>query len=194
MMGNHFPLLLLALMTHISQGEIFCFLFLLLRNTMSVLSWSGEGSTVVSKPEEREIAKDTLVATFDQGKTWRISFDFNPGPSWPKGGPVRNIFHFTTGGKGGQGSAFGTRSPSLFLAKHRKNGFQIMSAIDDDPNKQKFIGKNHLPPLNQWTPLVFEQREEVGGGFVFAFIQAGVEKYAVPNNDPKEFANMQVAT
>ena len=145
---------------------------------------------VFSRPEEHELAKNSLVATFDQGKTWRISFELNPGEKWPQKG---NIFQLTTGDKGGTNSkVFGSRSPALFLKKGE--GFSIFSSIGDNPNKQQSMGKKNLPPLEEWTPLVFEQREEAGGEFVFAFSQGGVEKFNVTNSDPREFPNMKVTS
>ena len=54
------------------------------------------------------------------------------------------------------------------------------------------MGKQNLPPLQEWTQLVFEQREEVGGEFVFAFSQGNAEMYNVSNSDPQEFPNMKV--
>ena len=117
----------------------------------------------------------------------------NPGNNWPEAG-AQNIFQLTTGEKGGKGSVLGSRSPALFLASGKGKGFSIISSIGGNPNQQQFMGKQSLPPLEEWTPLVFEQREEVGGKFVFAFSQGGTEKYTVPNNDPQEFPNMKVTS
>ena len=146
----------------------------------------GGWSAVFSKSEEHEIASKSLVATFDQAKTWRISFELNPGQKWPKAG-TQNIFQLTTGSRK-------SRSPALFLPSDKERGFQIISNIDGDPSKQEFMGKQNLPPLQEWTKLVFEQREEVGGEFVFAFSQGGAEMYNVSNSDPKEFPNMKVTS
>ena len=146
----------------------------------------GEWTPVFSKSEEHEIAANSLVTTFDQGKTWRISFELNPGKKWPKD-RTQNIFQLTTGSKR-------SKSPALFLPADKEKGFQITSSIDGDPSNQKFMGKQNLPPLQEWTQLVFEQREEVGGEFVFAFSQGNAEMYNVSNSDPQEFPNMKVTS
>ena len=155
-----------------------------MENVISDPALSGGWTSVFEKPEEHEIARNSLVTTFDQGKSWNISFEFNPGNSWPKKRP-KNIFQFTTGDEE-------SKSPALFLSKGK--GFSIMSNINGDPSHKKVLSKQNLPPLDEWTQLVFEQREEAGGEFVFAFSQGGVEKYTVTNNDPQEFPNMKVTS
>merc|ERR1712012_1362636 len=42
------------------------------------------------------------------------------------------------------------------------------------------------------TELVFEQREEAGGEYVFAFSQAGREVYSLQNDNPKEYTDLKV--
>jgi len=53
------------------------------------------------------------------------------------------------------------------------------------------FSKSDQPPKNQWTSLVFEQREEPDGKFVFKFFQAGVEMYTFQNSNPKEYSGMK---
>ena len=135
---------------------------------------------VFSKPEEHEIAKNSLVTTFDQKKTWRISFDFFPG-KYPATG-VRSIFQLT---QGESDKKFGTRSPALFL----KNGkFYIINTY----LSKEILPKNKRAPLNTWTQLVFEQREEPNGEFVFVFLKDGVEEHRTTNDDPREYTDMKV--
>ena len=57
---------------------------------------------------------------------------------------------------------------------------------------RKEFSKSTQPPKNQWTSLVFEQREESDGKFVFKFFQAGVEMYTFQNSNPKEYTGMKV--
>ena len=135
---------------------------------------------VFSKPEEHEIAKGSLVTAFDQKKTWRISFDFFPGNYPAKG--VRSIFQLT---QGEADKKFGTRSPALFL----KNGqFYIINTY----LSKKTLPKNKRAPLNTWTELVFEQREEANGEYVFVFLKDGVEEHRTTNEDPREYTDMKV--
>ena len=177
--------------------KLFCIPFLLLgkhsfsNGVISFLLWSitdptssGELTEVFSKSEEHELAENSLVTTFDQGKSWKISFELNPGTEWPKQ-QTQNIFQLTTGDRG-------SRSPSLFLLSGKGKGWSIITNVNGNPNHKKILNKQDRPPLNEWTELVFEQREDAGGEFVFAFSQGGVEKYSVTNNDPQEFPNVKV--
>ena len=137
---------------------------------------------VFSKPEEQELTKGSLITTFDQKKTWRISFEINPG-SYPNTGTY-SIFQATQGNNGGK---YGTRSPAVYL----KNGGLMMYATYS-MNSRKTFSKSTQPPLNQWTSLVFEQGEDSDGKFVFKFFQAGVEMYTFQNSNPKEYTGMKV--
>ena len=58
---------------------------------------------------------------------------------------------------------------------------------------RKVLPRADRPPLNQWTELVFEQREEAGGEYVFAFSQAGQEVFSLQNDDPREYTDLKVA-
>ena len=145
---------------------------------LSGLLWTQ----VFSKPEEQELKKGSLITTFDQKKTWRISFEINPG-SYPATGTY-SIFQATQGNIGGK---YGTRSPAVYL----KNG-GLMLYVNYLIKSRKEFSKSTQPPKNQWTSLVFEQREESDGKFVFKFFQAGVEMYTFQNSNPKEYTGMKV--
>ena len=137
---------------------------------------------VFSKPEEQELTKGSLITSFDQKKTWRISFEINPG-KLPSTGTY-SIFQAT---QGANGNKYGTRSPAVYL----KSG-GLMMYVTYSVNSRKTFSKKTRPPLNQWTSLVFEQGEEPDGKFVFKFYQAGVEMYTFQNSNPKEYTGMKV--
>ena len=137
---------------------------------------------VFSKPEEQELTKGSLITSFDQKKTWRISFEINPGSYPPTG--TYSIFQATQGNNGGK---YGTRSPAVYL----KNG-GLMLYVNYLIKSRKEFSKSTQPPKNQWTSLVFEQRKEPDGKFVFKFFQAGVEMYTFQNSNPKEYTGMKV--
>lgn len=135
---------------------------------------------VFSKPEEQKIAKNSFVTAFDQKKTWRISFDFFPG-KYPAT-KVYSIFQLT---QGESDKKFGTRSPALFL---KSGKFYIINTY----KSKMTLPKNKRAPLNTWTELVFEQREEANGEYVFVFLKDGVEEHRTTNDDPREYTDMKV--
>ena len=137
---------------------------------------------VFSKPEEQELTKGLLITAFDQKKTWRISFEIKPGRLPATG--IYSIFQATQGNNGGK---YGTRSPAVYL----KNG-GLMLYVNYLIKSRKEFSKSTQPPKNQWTSLVFEQRKESDGKFVFKFFQAGVEMYTFQNSNPKEYTGMKV--
>ena len=137
---------------------------------------------VFSKPEEQELTKGSLITTFEQKKTWRISFEINPGRY-----PARGTYSIFQATQGNSGNKYGTRSPAVYL----KNG-GLMLYVNYLIKSRKEFSKSTQPPKNQWTSLVFEQREESDGKFVFKFFQAGVEMYTFQNSNPKEYTGMKV--
>ena len=147
---------------------------------LSGLLWTQ----VFSKPEEQELKKGSLITTFDQKKTWRISFEINPGRL-----PATGIYSIFQATQGNSGNKYGTRSPAVYL----KNGGLMMYATYS-MNSRKTFSKSTQPPLNQWTSLIFEQGEDSDGKFVFKFFQAGVEMFALQNSNPKEYTAMKVIT
>ena len=186
---NLLPLLIiLALASHTSQGENLMIkighdiqLVLHLQKNDILLGFPDEE---FSQSEEHDIAQGALLTTYHQKKTWRISFEMYP-TSWPTKG-THSIFQFTQGEIGGK---FGTRSPAMFL---QKGAFLIFSTYDGKKSQKK-LPRADRPPLNQWTELVFEQREEAGGEYVFAFSQAGQEVYSRQNDNPREYTDLKVA-
>ena len=72
----------------------------------------------------------------------------------------------------------------------QKGAFLIYSTYEK--KSKKVLPKADRPPLKQWTELVFEQREEAGGEYVFAFSQAGQEVYSLQNDDPREYTDLKV--
>ena len=185
---NLLPLLIiLALASHTSQGENFMIkighdiqLVLHLQKNDILLGFPVEE---FSQSEEHDIAQDALVTTYHQKKTWRITFELYP-TKWPTKG-TQSIFQFTQGESKGK---FGTRSPAMFL---QNGAFLILSTYLR--KSRKVLPRADRPPLNQWTELVFEQREEAGGEYVFAFSQAGQEVYSLQNDNPREYTDLKVA-
>ena len=166
--------IILALTCHNSQGENLKIkigydvpLMLHLQKNDIILGFPVEE---FSQSEESDIAQGALLTTYHQKKTWRISFELYP-TKWPTRG-TQIIFQLTQGESGGK---FGTRSPAMFL---QNGGFLIFSTYDGKKSQKK-LPRADRPPLNQWTELVFEQREEAGGEYVFAFSQAGQEVYSL---------------
>ena len=183
---NLLPLLIiLALASHTSQGEDLMIkidhdiqLVLHLQKNDILLGFPVEE---FSQSEEHDIAQGALLTTYHQKKTWRISFELYP-TKWPKEG-TKSIFQLTQGESKGK---FGTRSPAMFL---QKGAFLILPTW----KSRKVLPRADRPPLNQWTELVFEQREEAGGEYVFAFSQAGQEVYSLQNDNPREYTDLKVA-
>ena len=177
--------IILALTCHNSQGENLKIkigydvpLMLHLQKNDIILGFPVEE---FSQSEESDIAQGALLTTYHQKKTWRISFELYP-TKWPTRG-YRSIFQLTQGERWGK---FGTRSPAMFL---HDGAFLIFPTYDVETE----LPRADRPPLNQWTKLVFEQREEAGGEHVFSFSQAGQEVYSLQNDNPREYTDLKVA-